>query len=164
MATGPGTISSAGIGSGLDVSSIVTSLMQIERLPLTKLQTQATTMQTRLSAFGQIQSLANSFRDSATALTRADSFTLTNAASTDTLSVSASSTTKAIPGSYLVAVSALSSTQSNVSASGQFTAATNVVGSGSITLRLGTWSTGQTSFTWSAGAGWSPAPAYADSN
>ena len=147
MATAPGTISSAGIGSGLDVSSIVSSLMQVERLPLNTLKTQATTMQTRLSAFGQIQSLASSFRDAATALTKADSFAMTNSASSDALSVTASSTTKAIPGSYLVAVTALSSTQSNVSASGQFTAATDVVGSGSITLRLGTWSTGQTAFT-----------------
>ena len=147
MATAPGTISSAGIGSGLDVSSIVSSLMQVERLPLNNLKTQATTMQTRLSAFGQIQSLASSFRDSATNLAKADSFAMTNAASSEALSVSASSTTKAIPGSYLVAVSALSSTQSNVSASGQFTAATDVVGSGTITLRLGTWSTGQTAFT-----------------
>lgn len=147
MANAAGTISSAGIGSGLDVSSIVASLLQVERLPLNKLQAQATTLQTRLSAFGQLQSLASSFRDAATALTKADSFAMTNSASTDSLSVSASSTTKAVPGSYLVAVNALSSTQSNVSASGQFTAATDVVGSGSITLRLGTWSAGQTAFT-----------------
>lgn len=147
MANAAGTISSAGIGSGLDVNSIVSSLMQVERLPLNKLQTQATTIQTRLSAFGQIQSLASSFRDAAIALTKADAFAMTTSASSDALSVSASSTNKAVPGSYLVAVTALSSTQSNVSASGQFTASTDVVGSGTITLRLGTWSTGQTSFT-----------------
>ena len=33
-----GTISSAGIGSGLDVNSIVTKLMAVEQQPLTKLQ------------------------------------------------------------------------------------------------------------------------------
>ena len=147
MANAAGTISSAGIGSGLDVSSIVTSLMSVERLPLTKLQNQATGMQTRLSAFGQMQSLVGTLRDAAGPLSKADSYAITNSSSTDALSVNASSSIKAVPGSYLVAVSALSSTQTNVSASGQFTAGTDVVGSGTITLRLGTWSTGQTSFT-----------------
>jgi len=43
-------ISSAGIGSGLDVSSIVSQLMSIEKQPLTQLQTKATGLQTKLSA------------------------------------------------------------------------------------------------------------------
>jgi flagellar hook-associated protein 2 len=48
-----GTISSAGIGSGLDVNSIVTQLMAVERQPLPRLQTPAATMKTELSAFAQ---------------------------------------------------------------------------------------------------------------
>jgi len=51
-----GTISSTGIGSGLPISDIIASLMKVEQIPLTKLQTVATTMQTKLSAFGQMQS------------------------------------------------------------------------------------------------------------
>ena len=60
-----GTISSAGIGSGLDVNSIISSLMAVESLPLTALQSKATTLQTDLSAFGQVQSLVSSLHDSA---------------------------------------------------------------------------------------------------
>ena len=142
-----GTISSAGIGSGLDVSSIVASLMSVEKLPLTKLQTSASTMQTKLSAFGQMQSFVSTFRDAATQLQKADSYSVTSSTSSDAALVGAASTTKAIPGSYAVSVTSLSSTQSAVSASGQFSASTDVVGTGSITLSLGTWSTGQTSFT-----------------
>jgi flagellar hook-associated protein 2 len=145
MATG--TISSAGIGSGLDVSSIVSSLMAVEKLPLTKLQTTASTMQTKLSAFGQMQSLVSAFRDAAAALYKADSYSVTSSSSSDPLSVNAGSTTKAVPGTYAVSVSALSSTQSTVSAAGQFSGETGVVGTGSITLTLGTWSAGQTAFT-----------------
>ena len=145
MATG--TISSAGIGSGLDVSSIVSSLMAVEKLPLNKLQTTATTMQTKLSAFGQMQSLVSAFRDAASALTKTDAYAATTAASSDPTAVSAGSTTSAVPGTYSVSVSALSATQSTVSASGQFTSDAGVVGTGSLTLTLGTWSAGQTAFT-----------------
>lgn len=142
-----GTISSAGIGSGLDVSSIITSLMSVEKLPLTKLQSTATTMQTKLSAFGQVQSFVSSFRDAAAQLQNADSYAVTTATSSDGSAVGAASTTRAVPGSYAVSVASLSSTQSSVSATGQFTTGADVVGTGSITLSLGTWSTGQTSFT-----------------
>src|SRR5690349_8817466 len=115
-----GTISSAGVGSGLDVTSIVDSLMKVEQLPLTKLQTVAATMQTKLSAFGQIQSFVSSFRDAAAQLQNADSYSVTTSTSSDATSVAASSTTKAQPGSYMVSVTSLSSTQNTVSASGQF--------------------------------------------
>ncbi len=145
MATG--TISSAGIGSGLDVNSIVSSLIAVEKLPLNKLQTAASTMQTKLSAFGQIQSFVSSLRDAAAQLQNASAFAVTNSASSDAISVGAVSTTNAIPGAYSVSVAALASTQSTVTASGQFSANTDVVGTGSITISLGTWSTGQTSFT-----------------
>ena len=147
-----GTISSAGIGSGLDVSSIVASLMSVEKLPLTKLQTNASTMQTKLSAFGQMQSFVSTFRDAAAQLQKADSYSLTSSTSSDAALVSVASTAKAIPGSYAVSVTSLSSTQTAVSASGQFSASTDVVGTGSITLSLGTWSTGQTSFTTKPGS------------
>ena len=152
MTTATGSISSAGIGSGLDVSSIVSSLMAVETQPLTKLQTVASTMQTKLSAFGQMQSFVSSFRDAAAQLQTASNYAVTTATSSDTTSVGASSTTKAIPGSYAVSVTALASTQSTVSASGQFSAGTDAVGTGSITISLGTWSTGQTSFTAKSGS------------
>ena len=147
-----GTISSAGIGSGLDVNSIVTQLMAVERQPLTRLQTQATTMQTELSAFGQMQSLVSGLQDAAAPLFNPDSFALSNAGSSDSTSVSASTTTKAVPGIYSVAVSALSATQSLVSAAGVFTDATAPVGTGSLTISLGTWNAGQTAFTAKPGA------------
>src|SRR4051812_35640453 len=115
LASATGTISSAGIGSGLDVNSIVTQLMTVERQPLTRLQTTAAAMQTQLSAFGQLKSLVSSLQDAAKPLFSADSFALSNATSSDPTGVSAGTTTKAVPGIYAVAVSALSATQSVVS-------------------------------------------------
>ena len=147
-----GTISSAGIGSGLDVNSIVTSLMAVESQPLTALQTKATTLQTNLSAFGQVQSLVSSLQDAAKPLFDPNSFALTNTSSTDPSSVSAGTSTGAVPGIYSVAVSSLSAGQSLVSQTGQFTDGTSVVGTGSLTIRLGTWNAGNTAFTPQAGS------------
>ena len=39
------SISSPGIGSGLDINSIITQLVAVEKVPLTKLQTEATSLQ-----------------------------------------------------------------------------------------------------------------------
>ena len=152
MANASGSISSAGIGSGLDVNAIVTSLVNVEKVPLTNLQSAATTLQTKLSAFGQVQSFVSSLHDAAAQLQSAESFAVTNSASSDASAVGASSTTKAIPGAYAVSVTALSTTQSTVSATGQFSTGADVVGTGSITISLGTWSTGQAGFTPKAAA------------
>lgn len=50
-------ITSAGIGSGLDVDKIITSITQAERAPLTKLQNRASAIQAKISTYGQIRSL-----------------------------------------------------------------------------------------------------------
>ncbi len=147
-----GTISSAGIGSGLDVNTIVDRLMGVERLPLNRLQSTASSLQTTLSAFGQIQSLVSAFQDAARPLYKPETFTLTNASSTDPLTVSAGTSGKAVPGSYAVSVTKLAAAQSITSASGQFADATGVVGSGSITISLGAWNAGRTAFTPKTGA------------
>jgi flagellar hook-associated protein 2 len=142
-----GTITSAGIGSGLDVNSIISSLMAIDSQPLTVLQSKATTMQTDLSAFGQVQSLVSSVQDAAKTLFDPDSFNLTSTSSTDPSSVSAATTGGAVAGVYSVSVSALSAGQSVVSPTGQYTDGTSVVGTGSLTIQLGSWNAGSTTFT-----------------
>jgi flagellar hook-associated protein 2 len=147
-----GTISSAGIGSGLDVNSIISSLMAVESQPLTALQSQATNLQTDLSAFGQVQSLVSSLQDAAKPLFDPNTFKLSNASSTDPSSASAGTTAGAVPGIYSVAVSSLSAGQSIVSPTGQYTDMNSVVGTGSLTIRLGTWNAGNTAFTPATGS------------
>ena len=146
------TISSAGIGSGLDVNSIVTQLMAVERAPLTKLETASATLQTQVSVFGQLKSAISALYDAAAPLYKADSFAMTNATSSDPNGVAATTTTKAVPGTYSVSVSSLSAAQAVVSPVGQYTLATDVVGTGSITVTLGAWSSDQSTFTPKSGA------------
>ena len=152
LTSATGTISSAGIGSGLDVNSIVTKLMSIEQQPLTQLQSTASTLQTQLSAFGQMQSIMSALQDAAKPLFSATSYSLSNASSSDPTSVSAGTSAAAVPGLYSVSVGSLSATQSVVSATGQFASPTDVVGTGSLTIRLGTWNAGQTAFTPATGS------------
>ena len=56
MATSSTAISSTGIGSGLDVSSLVTKLMSIERQPETLMDSKTADFKAKLSAYGQVSS------------------------------------------------------------------------------------------------------------
>jgi flagellar hook-associated protein 2 len=142
------TISSAGIGSGLDVNSIVTQLMAIEQKPLTALQTKATAIQSTVSEYGKIKSAVSTLRDLAAKLASTTTWgqTVTNSSST---AVSAT-TANSAAGSYTVEVQKLASVQTI--ATGTAVPATTTPGAGTLHIELGTYGAGQTSFTPKAGA------------
>jgi len=56
-------LSSAGIGSGLDVNSIVSQLMVLERRPLDVLQQKKEDIDSRISAYGNLKSALSTFQD-----------------------------------------------------------------------------------------------------
>jgi len=139
------TISSPGIGSGLDVNSIVTQLVALERQPITDLQTKATAIQAQLSSFGLLQSYASNVADIADRLSRPEFWTGTTAASTDTGSVAVSSSSTAAAGVYQVAVTQLAKAQTL--ASKAYAGPTSAPGSGTLHIQPGTWDSGLTTFT-----------------
>ena len=139
------TLSSPGIGSGLDVNSIVTQLMALERRPVDQLQSATTRYQTQLSAFGKLQSAMTTLRDAARKLSDAANWTPSTIVSSNPASVSASSTGSTPPGRYSVLVSQLAAAQTV--SSGSFASASDAVGDGSLTIELGRWSTDATGFT-----------------
>ena len=142
------TISSPGIGSGLDVNSIVTQLMAIEKQPLNALQTKQTTIQSTISEYGKIQSAVSTLNDLAAKLagTSAWKQTVTNSSSTAVSAV----TNNSAPGTYSVTVQALASVQTI--ATGTPVPASTTPGAGTLHIELGTYGAGQTSFTPKAGA------------
>ena len=142
------TISSPGIGSGLDVNSIVTQLMAIEKQPLNALQTKQTTIQSTISEYGKIQSAVSTLNDLAAKLagTSAWKQTISNSSSTAVSAV----TNNSAPGTYSVAVQALASVQTI--ATGTPVPASTTPGAGTLHIELGTYGAGQTSFTPKAGA------------
>ncbi|MCX7946931.1 MAG: hypothetical protein N2557_08375, partial [Hydrogenophilus sp.] len=68
------TLSSPGIGSGLDIKNIVSQLVEIEKRPLTSVQLRTTAAQTRLSVVGQIKSHLAALDDSLRTLTLASTY------------------------------------------------------------------------------------------
>jgi flagellar hook-associated protein 2 len=144
------SITSIGIGSGLDINSIITQLVAVERQPLTKLQSEATSLQTQLSTYGKMKSGLAAVRDAAAALARASTWGMTTGNSSDPSAVSVSTGASTLAGSYAVEVQRLASVQSN--ATGVYASADSLVGEGTLHIQLGTWGPGQTSFTSSAAA------------
>ena len=144
------TISSPGIGSGLDVNSIITQLVAIERQPIDVLKAKSTKIQAQISEYGKLKSAIAAFRDASLKLTSNDTWGMTVGSSTDSAAVGVTVKSGAAVGSYSLQVQALAKAQSL--ASGVFASATATPGAGTLHIELGAWGAGQTSFTPKSGA------------
>lgn len=138
-------ISSAGIGSGLDVNSIVTSLMNVEKQPLTALTTQKTAYQSKISAYGTLKSTLSTFQTAVSALSSASKFNAQTVTSGNTSVFTATSDGSATLGNYAVKVSQLA--QSQKLASTGFAAVSDVVGTGTLTISFGDYAAVGDTFT-----------------
>ncbi len=150
-------ITSTGVGSGLDVNSIVTSLMALEKRPLTLLQTSASSIQTKLSAFGSLKSQLSGLGDIASTLTSATAWNPLRSDSTDSAAISATATSTAVAGKYTMEVEQLAQPQSL--ASGPYATTGTFVGTGTLTLEIGTTAAG----VFTAKSGSTPKPITIDS-
>jgi len=134
------TISSAGIGSGLDVESIVTKLMAVESQPVTLLQTQEAAVQTTLTGYGSLKSALAQFQTAMQGLTDITKYQSVSANVADPTVASATAGSTATAGSYGLEVSSLAQAQKVITA-GQ-TSDTAQIGNGVITFDFGTISGG----------------------
>ncbi len=131
-----GSISSAGLGSGLDVKSIISSLMAVESQPLQLLQDAAGTVSTEISAVGQIQSLNSALSDKAHALMSTSLWTQTTSSTSDaTVATADTSGGTAAAGDYSVSVQQMALGQTVTSS----VAAGNSLTPGTLTIQLGTY-------------------------
>ncbi len=132
------SITSTGIGSQLDVESIITQLMAIEKKPLTALQTTASTLDSKISAFGTLKSQLSALSDAATKLAAAATWNAKTASSSNATALSASVTNAgdAVASSFTMQVSQLARAQavsSNAAATG------TGFGLGTLSIQLGDW-------------------------
>jgi flagellar hook-associated protein 2 len=133
-------ISSPGIGSGLDVKSIVTQLVELERRPIAQLQAQKTKLNTQLSSVGLLQSYMANVQSIAGQIGKADFWTQNVATSSDATAVGATALATAAPATYSIEVVNLAAAQSLSTAVGAITDASNL-GSGTVTITRGATAT-----------------------
>lgn len=140
------TITSTGLGSGLDITDLVTKLVEAEKTPQSSLLTkQETTLNAKISALGSFKSAISSFQASLSALNRPSTFDTLSASSSNESILTASALSNADPGNYQIKVGQLASSHSLASAS--YANADDVIGTGSFTIQLGTYSADKSSFT-----------------
>jgi flagellar hook-associated protein 2 len=133
-----GVLSSLGVGSGLDISSLVSQLTTAEMSAAnSRVTREQTAVTTQVSALASLKSAISTFQATLDALTTASSgFDARSVATTDSTVVTGTATSKAAVGSYDVKVNQLAKAQqlvSNVFSGG----ASGVVGTGTLSLSLG---------------------------
>lgn len=136
------SISSAGIGSGLDVNGIVKQLMAVEQQPLTVLDQKEAGLQARLSAFGVLKGSVSALQSAVLSLKSSSLYTQLTAKPADSTIYSASAVSTANAGIYSVQVVDLAQAQSLSSQA--FASMTTDVSAtdGKLKIELGTFSGG----------------------
>ncbi len=141
MATSTGTLSSAGIGSGLNVTSLVSQLMATQQQPLLNLQTQQATYQAEISAYGSLAGTLSTLQTDASNLSSTNLYSAYTATASTSGFFTSSANATASAGSYGLAITNLA--QANKLASNTHYASTSTtVGSGTVTFQFGTTTAG----------------------
>ena len=125
------TVSSLGVGTGIDLNSLLTKLVAAESAPITQLDTKQASYKNQLSAIGRLQSAIDDFATASTAISTSVNFKGYQATVADTDYATATATSYASGGSYALRVDKLA--QANKLQSG----VNPTVSTGSLTLSLG---------------------------
>ncbi|MFK7962770.1 MAG: flagellar filament capping protein FliD [Burkholderiaceae bacterium] len=131
MATSP-----ISTGGAIDVNGIVSSLMDIERQPLQRLEQRASGLRSTISEFGRLQSAMDKLQTTADELTRFETFRAANGASSNEDAVGISAAAGALQGNFAVKVNELASYQTIVSQ--EQDSFESVIGGGTLTIQFGT--------------------------
>ncbi len=134
------SISSLGVGSGIDVQSLVQQLVDAEKTPTSnRLDLKQATLQAKLSAYGTFKSALSTFQSALTSL-RSTSLGQTKSVAVGNADLfSASASSIADVGTYSIEVKQLAQNHSLATASGAYTSLTDTVGTGTLTFSFGTY-------------------------
>ena len=129
------SLTSTGLGSGLDINSIVEQLVAAERAPSANRLTQRESKANEeLSALGKFKSALAGFKDSLGKLTDADTFQGRTVTVEDDTVFKASADSASLPGNYSVEVINLAAAQRLRSLG--FSDATSAIGTGNLTITV----------------------------
>lgn len=143
-------ISSAGIGSGLDIESIVSQLVALEKRPISQLQLKAASVEARLSIYSQVKSLTSQLSDAASKLSLDSTWRTKTVSSSNSAAVSATITGVAADTSFQFEVQQLARQQSTASA--VRTPLDQPLGAGTLSIQIGRWLNIDTTPTFAEGA------------
>jgi flagellar hook-associated protein 2 len=110
------SITSLGIGSGLDMEGIISKLMAVEQQPLTQLNTKEVSYQSKITALGSLQGAVSTLNSAIASLvpssgqTGATKFVNYKASLGDSSIATATASSTAVAGSYSLEVSQLATT------------------------------------------------------
>ena len=129
-------IVASGAGSGLDIANLVSQLVAAEADPTnSRLNTRETSLDSELSAFGTLKSALSTFQSSVTKLEDESAFLVYTAASSNEEAFTATANSTAVPGNYNVEVVQVAKAEKLRSV--DYTASTDVVGTGTLDISLG---------------------------
>lgn len=119
-------ITFSGLGSGIDTDSIIQKLLQLEAVPIQRMQTRQAALQAQMSVYGEFRNQLRSLSNSASAFNMPGAFNPMTATSSATDVVAVSASTSAIAGTYSLSVFQLARAQ-KLSSTGQ-TSASDALG------------------------------------
>jgi len=129
-------ITAQGIGSGLDVASIVAQLVTAEGQPaFLRLSTREASIQSQLSALGSLKSALSQFKDSLSPINDIENFRSRLASSSNEGAFTTSANNQAVPSSYEIDVINLA--EAHKLATGAFANSETSVGFGTLTFQFG---------------------------
>lgn len=139
------SLSSPGIGSGLNVSSIISKLMAVDSQPMQQLQQKQSSMQSEVSALGTLKSALATFQSALQGLTN-DQLQAHTATSADQTKFTASADGSAVASTYQIEVSSLAAAKQSVSSAFADSGTTTIGSTGDqMTIQVG--SSASNSFT-----------------
>ncbi|WP_319548158.1 flagellar filament capping protein FliD [Desulfogranum marinum] len=131
------TIQFSGLASGLDTGSIVEQLMEIERQPITSMESDKTWMNNRLAAFTELDGRLNFFKEYIEDLGNADTLMQRTAQTSSDEYLSTSASSEALAGtSYEIEVVSLARPQKSVTAGGYADKASSTFGTGTLSVTV----------------------------
>jgi len=129
------TITAPGIGSGLDVNSIITQLMALERRPLDALDSRKSQVNSQISAYGKLKSALATLQSAMSKLASADKFQIFRSASANEAVLTATAGPGAAAGTIDVLVTRLAARHKL--ASNALASSTSAVGTGTLAIAVG---------------------------
>ncbi|MDX1480349.1 MAG: flagellar filament capping protein FliD [Woeseiaceae bacterium] len=130
------SITSTGIGSGLDVPNLVSQLVAAEAQPTElRIARKEADLQARLSAYGSLKAALTTFQDELDKMKDVDLLLQRSVSVPDDTLLSATADDSALPGSYDIEIQQLA--QAQRLQSGAFTGTDAVVGTGTLTITVG---------------------------